>query len=229
MSRSRAAFPADWSVGDLLKHLGDIPPERVRLYPSPGRATERHVIALEANEDRLYELIDRVLVQKTTGIAETFVAMEIGCQIGNFAHGRDLGVVTETSGPFRLAPGQVRRPGAAFVSRERLPDMVLPDVAILELAPDFAVEALSEGNTEKEMERKLKDYFFAGVRLVWYIDIKKRTAEVFTAPNQGVTLTEDQALNGGEVLPGFRLPLRQLFAQLAPPAGRKRNGRKKPS
>ena len=126
-------------------------------------------------------------------------------------------------------PGQVRIPDVAFVSWERLPGKVVPDVAIPDLAPDLAIEVLSEGNTEKEMERKLKDYFFAGVRLVWYIDIKKRTAEVYTSPDQSETVTEEQSLDGGEVLPGFRLPLRKLFARLAPAAGRKRNGRKKPS
>ena len=99
-------------------------------------------------------------------------------------------------------------------------------MAIPDLAPDLAVEVLSEGNTKQEMERKLKDYFFAGVRLVWYIDVKKRTVEVYTSPDQGVTLTEGQNLDGGDVLPGFRLPLRQLFARLAP-GGRRRNGRQK--
>ena len=127
-------------------------------------------------------------------------------------------------------PGLVRIPDVAFISWERLPGkVVVPDEAIPDLAPDLAVEVLSEGNTKEEMERKLKDYFFAGVRLVWYIDLKKRTAEVYTSPDQGVTLTEGQTLDGGEVLPGFRLPLRQLFALLAPPTGRKRNSRKNPS
>ena len=95
------------------------------------------------------------------------------------------------------------------------------------LAPDLAVEVLSEGNTKGEMERKLKDYFFAGVRLVWYIDLKKRTAAVYTSPDEGATLTEDQSLDGGAVLPGFRLSLRKLFARPTPPGGRKRTGRKK--
>jgi len=66
-----------------------------------------------------------------------------------------------------LAPQQVRMPDAAFVSWERPPGKVVADVAIPDLAADLAVEVLSEGDTEAEMKRKLKDYFFSDVRLVW--------------------------------------------------------------
>ena len=114
-------------------------------------------------------------------------------------------------------------------SRGRLPGKTVPAEAIPDLAPDLAVEVLREGNTKGEMKRKLKEYFFNGVRLVWYIDIKKRTAAVYTSPDQGAPLSEGQTLDGGDVVPGFRLPLRSLFARMAPPAGRKRNGRKKSS
>ncbi len=164
MSRSRTPFPSTWSLGDLLRHLGDIPPERVRLDPQPGRATDRHVTQFDDHEDRLYELIDRVLVQKTPGLRESCLAAEIASRVLGFAHEHDLGIVTGAGGPYRLAPGQVRIPDAAFVSWERLPGRVVPDVAIPDLAPDLAVEVLSEGNTTREMERKLMDYFCAGVR-----------------------------------------------------------------
>jgi Uma2 family endonuclease len=76
------------------------------------------------------------------------------------------------------------------------------------------VEVLSKGNTPTEMQRKLKDYFLAGVRLVWFVDPKRRTVEVFTAPDQSRVLREDQTLDGGDVLPGLALPLRQVFARV---------------
>ena len=62
------------------------------------------------------------------------------------------------------------------------------------------------------MKRKLKDYFFAGTRLVWYIDPDSRTAQIFTAPDQITTLTEADDLTGGNVLPEFKLNLGELFA-----------------
>ena len=81
------------------------------------------------------------------------------------------------------------------------------------VAPDLVVEVLSKGNTPREMKRKLDEYFRAGVRLVWYVDPKRRTVRVYTAPDQSVLLTEDQQLDGGEVLPGFTLSIRDWFAE----------------
>ena len=228
MARSKSLLPKDWTMDDLLKHFGGIAPKRIRVDPQPGRATERDVVRLNDHSDRLYELVDGVLVEKVMGLPESYVAVRIGRYLGNFAEEHDLGIVTGEAGTIRLMPGLVRIPDVAFTAWERLPGKVVPDVAIPDLAPDLAVEVLSEGNTKGEMKRKLKEYFFAGVRLVWYVDLKKRAAEVYTSPDQGTTVTEAQELGGGDVLPGFRLPLHELFTLLAPP-GRKRNGRKKPS
>ncbi len=80
------------------------------------------------------------------------------------------------------------------------------------------------------MERKLREYFLAGVRLVWMIDPRKRLAEVYTIPDApAATLDETQALDGGNVLPGFKLPLAELFARLPVVAAKKRAPRKKKS
>jgi len=61
------------------------------------------------------------------------------------------------------------------------------------------------------MARKVREYFEAGVRVVWLIDPKKRTARVFSGHDQSVLVRADQALDGGDVLPGFVLPLKDLF------------------
>jgi Uma2 family endonuclease len=61
------------------------------------------------------------------------------------------------------------------------------------------------------MERKLREYFQAGVRLVWYVDPEARTVEIFTAVDWSTMLDESRTLDGGDVLPGFVLPLRELF------------------
>ena len=64
------------------------------------------------------------------------------------------------------------------------------------------------------MERKLRDYFAAGVRLVWYIDPRSRTARAYTAPDSCQELTDQGTLSGGDVLPGFELSLAELFAEI---------------
>jgi len=229
MGRLKTNFPPTWSMGDLLKHFGGIAPERIRLNPPPGTATERHVTELNDHEDKLYELVDGVLVEKVMGAPESNVAAEIVRELGVFVKERKLGVVLGADGTLRLMPGLVRIPDVAFISVDRLPGGRIPSEAIPDLAPDLAVEVLSDGNTKQEMERKLKDYFFAGVRLVWYVNLKTRTAEVYTSPDQSVIVTEDQTLDGGDVLPGFRLRLRSVFDLLTPLPSRKANGRRKKS
>jgi Uma2 family endonuclease len=64
------------------------------------------------------------------------------------------------------------------------------------------------------MDRKLHDYFTAGVRLVWYIDIRTYKTQVYTDPEQRVEVADEEPLEGGEVLPGLTLTLRDVFAQL---------------
>src|SRR5207302_308329 len=110
------------TFADLLEDLGNIPPNRILLFPSPGTATE-------------------------------------------------------------------------------------PDEPIPELAPDLAVEVLSESNTRAEMDRKRQEYFRAGTRLVWEVDPRTRTVAVYNSADNPVTLRAADVLDGGSVVPGFSLPL----------------------
>jgi Uma2 family endonuclease len=132
-----------------------------------------------------------------------------------FLEKHDLGIVLGEAGTLRILPHQVRIPDICFISWDRFPNRQLPPEPIPDLVPDLAIEVLSKWNTEKEMQRKLHDYFTAGVRLVWYIDPRTRSAKSYTAESQFVELTESQSLSGGDVLPGFELPLRELFAKAA--------------
>jgi len=122
--------------------------------------------------------------------------------------------VTGPDGTMRLAPRLVRIPDVAFTAWERFPDRRLPQRPIPDLAPDLAVEVLSASNTDREMDRKRRDYFAAGVRRVWEVDPAARTVTVYTAADPATVLHEDQTLDGRDVLPGFALSVRQLFAEL---------------
>ena len=212
---SSPAVP-DWTAADLVEHFGPIPLWRVRMIPAPGTATEQDVVEIQVRTGRLCELVDGVLVEKTVGIQESFLAALILRVIGNFIEASGLGVVLGADGMAKLAPGLIRIPDVSFVRWERFPGRVVPAIPFLEPGPDLVVEVISPSNTAKEMDQKLKDYFASGVRLVWYIDPVKRTAEVFTAVGQSVVIRDDQALDGGDVLPGFTPPLATLFAELEP-------------
>jgi Uma2 family endonuclease len=133
----------------------------------------------------------------------------------SFLEKHDLGVVTGADGPVRILPRQVRIPDVCFIGWEKFPNRQLPREPIPPLVPDLAVEVLSPANTEAEMQRKLRDYFTAGVRLVWYIDPRQQSARVYAAVDRLTEVHEDQSLTGGDVLPGFELSLRDLFARAA--------------
>jgi Uma2 family endonuclease len=203
------------TVADLLDRLGGISPNRIRYRPAPGTATEADVAAIEAKENRLYELIDGVLVEKSTGYRESLVAGWILTALNVFVMPRKLGFVTGADGIIRLFPGLVRIPDVAYVSRERLPDGKVPNEPVPQVVPDLAVEVLSAGNTAAEMDRKRGEYFEAGVRLLWIVDPQTRTADVYVpSSKEPTTLDESSSLDGGDVLPGFALELRTLFAGL---------------
>ena len=203
------------TVADLLERLG-VGPERICMRPPPGLATEADVLAaLEAPRKRICELIDGVLVEKSMGYSESILANYLSFVITRFVLQQDLGLVSGPDGAIRLWPGRVRVPDIAFISWDRLPERRVPKQPIPTLAPDLAIEVLSESNTPAEMLFKRRDYFAMGVGLVWEIDPRGRTASVYTSPEPPTAiLTEADALDGSPVLPGFTLPLHDLFAQL---------------
>jgi len=201
------------TVADLLDQLGDIPPSRVLMDPAPGTATEKDVIAVEARDGRLCELVDGVLVEKPMGYDESRLAVELLLFLGLYLRQNDLGTLAGADGTLRLMPGLVRIPDISFVVWGRMPPADAPARPIPDLSPDLAVEVLSEGNTPREMDRKLQEYFDAGARLVWYVEPRDRTVTVYTAPDQFTVLDETATLDGGDLLPGFALPLRELFAR----------------
>jgi Uma2 family endonuclease len=208
--------PAEWTAVRLAERFGPIPLSRIRTSPRPGFATEDDVVEIHNHEDRLCELVDGVLVEKTMGAYESMLAMEIGRLLKNWVKPRKLGTVLGEAGMLRLAPGLVRIPDVAFLSIAKFPKGRFPKGAIAPLAPDLAVEVLSASNTRQEMEEKLHDYFTHGARLVWYVDPPTRTIDVFIGLLPPRTLTETDELDGGEVLPGFQLSIRELFDELPP-------------
>jgi Uma2 family endonuclease len=204
------------TVADLLTRLGDVPANRVRLNPTPGTATLKDVIKVLDHENRPCELVEGTLVEKPMGFDESEIAVTIIVLVGSFVRRHNLGIVTGEAGTLQLFPGMVRIPDVAFTSWDRLPGRKRPRVPIPHLVPDLVVEVISKGNTKREMDRKIREYFEAGVRTVWIVNPKKRTLRLHTAVDQSVLLSEDQSAGGGTVLPGFVLHLRDLFVKDQP-------------
>jgi Uma2 family endonuclease len=216
----QASFPADWTLANLQEHLGGVPFERIRMVPPPGYATEEHVLCIQEQTGGLCELQDGILVEKAMGWYESFLAMIIGGELYKFVMERNLGKLLGADGTVRILPGVVKIPDVSFISWARWPKQPLPRRPIPALVPDLVVEVLSETNTKREMEQKLQRYFEAGVRLVWYVDPATRSADVFLSPGDVTHVDPTGELDGRDVLPGFRLSLREVFeiADRQPPA-----------
>ncbi len=201
----------DWTVEELLERFGPMPLDRLRFNSTPGNATEDDLLAILDREKRLLELVDGFLVEKTMGWFEACLAMELGRLIGNFVKERGLGVVAGADGMYRMSTKFVRLPDVSFIPLDRLPNRRVPEVRVCPFIPSLAVEVLSKNNTRKEMDAKLIEYFQSGVLLVWYVDAAKKTVRVYTSPETSILLDRTQTLDGGDVLPGFELPLSDLF------------------
>lgn len=206
------AFAEVETFADLFEQLGGISPSRVRFRPTPGRATEKDVLRIEASENRLFELVDGVLVEKAMGATEALLASYVVHFFWDYLRDHDLGVALGADGMLRLRPRLVRIPDVSFISWDQIPSGEFPSQPIPDLYPDLAVEVLSDSNTPAEIERKLSEYFEAGCRLAWIVDPKTHTADVYTSPTDCQHLRSSQSLDGGDVLPGFKLPLKELFA-----------------
>ena len=202
---------SDWTAADLMQQFGPMPLARVRMSPAPGTAGEEDVVRIHDSESRLFELVDATLLEKSMGTWESCVAAILVRILGTFVSDQDLGIVLGADGIIRLAPGLVRIPDVSFISWTRLPSHCFPDEPIADIVPDLAVEIISRGNTTEEMARKLDDYLTHGVRLIWYIDPRTQEAKVYRGSKECELRTREQGLEGGDVLPGFVMPMAELF------------------
>ena len=200
------------TLADLMEQLGNVPLERIRLHPFPGTATVEDVLRLcDREPKRLCELVDGVLVEKVMGHQESRLAARLLQILQNYLDEHDLGIAAGADGPHQILFDQVRFPDVAFIAYDRIPEGADPATPVPDWIPSLAVEVLSAGNTKAEMARKLRDYFEAGVELVWYVDPSDRTVRVYHSPEAVVTLTEADDLDGEQLLPGFRLSIRDWF------------------
>ena len=211
------------NVAELVRELGGIPLSRILLTPLPGTATEADQLRMRESGNRVVELIDGTLVEKAMGAREGFMAATLIILIGNFVRKQNLGIVGGADAIHRIIDGQNRLPDVSFTAWDTLPDDDAHLQPISDYTPDLCIEILSEGNTRAEMDRKRKEYFRGGAKLVWEIEPEERTVAVYTTPVRCKRLRELDTLDGGKVLPGFTLSLAEFFAepQLNPRSGKR--------
>ncbi len=196
---------------ELLRRLGDIPPDRVRIQPTPGTAM---IDDLLDPDNELCELVDGTLVEKPMGEEETFFGGWIYLVITNYVRTHNLGYTQPGDARVELPGGPVRGPDVAFIAWDSLADRSRVKGVFPRVAPDLVVEVLSPSNTVAEMTRKRGEYFRCGVKLYWEFDPSVNFLRVYTAFDQYRDLLESDILDGGTVLPGFAIPVAELWAEL---------------
>ena len=161
-----------------------------------------------------YEVVDgRVVEEPPLGAHEIWIASKIIRGI-NFADptGQLGNVVAEGLFVIARSPRLRRRPDVAFVSGERWPvRRPVPRENAWGVIPDLAVEITSPTDHVDDLMDKLEEYFRAGVRLVWVVYPKHRKVYAYDSPKSARILEVGAGLDGGAVLPGFRLALAELF------------------
>jgi Uma2 family endonuclease len=209
--RARYENLAEW-----LHDLGDVPPERILMDPLPGTATEKDLLRFVERDRRLVELVDGTLVEKPVGWFEALIAGKLLTVLNNFVLPRRLGVASGPDGTLKMKSGRIRLPDLAFVSVDDLPGGQLPTEPVPMIPFRLAVEVISEGNTSAEMRQKMKEYFESGTQLVWLIYPKTKTIEIYErlSDQPSRILGEAETLDGGSVLPGFSVPVADIFAPL---------------
>jgi Uma2 family endonuclease len=201
------------TLADLQSMLFDIPLDRILVTPAPGTATVVDCIDSKDRWGTICELFDGVLVAKPMGYLEARIAFLLSVMLGKYLERYDRGIAAGPDGSLRLPGDKVRAPNLAFIGYERLGDRSRLQQPIPEIAPDFVVEVLSPSNRPGEMRQKLADYFAAGVRLVWYIDLASQTATSYDGVDQYEQLGLDGVLTGKDVLPGFEVALGPLLSK----------------
>ena len=194
------------------------PNDLLEAPTSTAWATEADALAaLDGDDKRLVELIDGRLVEKPMGLRESFFASWLIVCLSAFILPRRLGLVAAPDGLLRIRPGRLRLPDVAFYPWPKPGEANVAKESIGSRPPALAVEILSESNTAREMAEKRADYFAAGVALVWIVDPDARTVAVYRSLKDSTLLSGTDVLEGGTVLPGFALPLPDLFGGLDEP------------
>lgn len=173
-----------------------------------------------ADTDELFEVVDGQKREvPPMGALAGLLASVLANRLNDFALPRRLGfAMVEVM--FRLGPGGAqRRPDVAFVAFDRWPFTDLPadDPAAFDAIPNLAVEVASPTNPGQEIDQKVEEYFQAGVQAVWVVFPVRRRVHVYEGPDRARILGAAGELDGGAAVPGFRLPIAELFAALMPP------------
>ena len=160
-----------------------------------------------------YELVRGELRKMApTSDAHGDISADMHLSLGAYVRANNLGRtrIAESGFVLELDPDHVRAPDVSFVRRERI-EAIGRQNRFWPEAPDLAIEVISPNDRYTEVNEKVADYLAAGTRMVVVVNPRNRTVNVHT-PEGAITLTISDTLDGGDVVPGWQMPVADIFA-----------------
>jgi Uma2 family endonuclease len=172
------------------------------------RLTEEQFMRLP-EDGRKYELVDG----EATEVPANFEHGMIGAIIISLLmpSAKHRGAMTTGQAGFRMHNGNIRCPDVSFTRKERLPGGKAPR-SFGDAAPDLCIEIISPSEEKADMLRKIDEYFNAGAEQVWHVFPESEQVIIFSSPSEAKTYDSADELDGGNLLPGFRCCVSDLFA-----------------
>jgi Uma2 family endonuclease len=163
----------------------------------------------------LYEVIDGRVVEKQIGAYECWLVGVVFELLNRHVKDNSLGrAVPEMIFDFRPVIKRERRPDVAFISFDRWArNRPVPQTRSWAVVPDLAIEIVSPTNTADEVAEKLEEYFRVGVRSVWVVYPRQFKVYDYRSPTELRVLAAGDELDGGDVVPGFRVRLEAIFEE----------------
>jgi Uma2 family endonuclease len=166
-----------------------------------------------------YELVDGQLVEHTMSTWASYVAGELHARLRDFSRANRRGWVLPEGTTYQCFPdhpSRVRKADTSFIKLDRMSVEQARAEGHRRIAPDLAAEVVSPNDLAYDVDRKVQEFLTAGVQLVWVVNPEARMVRIHRAQSTGTILREQDELDGEDVLPGFRCPVRELFL---PPDG----------
>lgn len=176
--------------------------------------TDEEFMALSGENDR-YELVDGELVNMgNSGMEHGYLASNLTIFLGGYVLAHKLGVICDSSTAFTMKAGNKRAPNVSFITKERLQGIKRLPKGFFSGAPDLVVEIISPNNTFAELHGKMIEYFANECRLAWLIHPDEQSILVYRSPRPDRLLKITDNLDGEEIIPGFSMPISNLFMEL---------------
>lgn len=167
---------------------------------------------LPENQQRFFELVEGEVIEvMPSNPRSSEIAGEIAYFLITHLKQNPIGRVTGEQGGYNLTPTTTVAPDVAFISKERQAEF--PATGFNPIPPDLAVEVMSPLDAYPDVLHKVSLYLQHGTRLVWVV-IEADTTVIVHTPLGFKVYTLEDTLDGGDVLPGFSLPVKAIFAEV---------------